>query len=354
MRAAIIAFSGRGSRLCNKIVSCLQKEKIEAEGYGIERYAKESGLIPLSEPLKKWTERQFQKADLLIFVGATGIAVRSIAPFVRDKKTDPAVLVADEYGKFVISLLSGHIGGANEWTKFLAGCLGSTPIVTTATDLNEKLAVDVFAVKNKMTIKEMGIAKKIAADFLDEKEVGFLCDFPIIGRIPPELCNCSERTQELESRRWEEGIHVTIKKNTRPFPNTLHLIPKIAVLGIGCKRHTAAKTIENVVTQVLCLLKLERESVEKVCSIDLKKDEEGLKQFCQKWNLLFTVYSKEELEQVQGEFTDSEFVKKIAGISNVCERSAVLGSENGMLIQRKKAADGVTVAVAIKDWSVKF
>lgn len=354
MRAACIAFSGNGSKICKKISEFLKQEGVETKAYAVARYAEKSQILPLCRPLKEWTKEKFRETDLLIFVGAVGIAVRSIAPFVKDKRTDPAVLVIDEKGMFVISLLSGHIGGANEWTLLLAKFLKSTPVVTTATDLNEKLAVDVFAVKNHMAIKEMILAKKIAADFLDGKRVGFLSDFPVNGNIPPELLDMTGENADKKQEAIEEGIHVTIKRGTKPFPRTLHLIPKTVVLGIGCRRGISQEKIESVVEEVLKIQEIERESIEKVCSIELKKDEEGIRQFCRKWKIAFGVFSREELEHVQGEFSQSEFVKKIAGVSNVCERSAVLGSHEGRLIQGKYAKDGVTVAVAVKDWSVKF
>lgn len=366
MKAACIAFSKNGSNICKKIHLFLQEQRMEVESYAVARYAKEKDLMPLEEPLKEWTKRQFASNDLLIFVGATGIAVRSIAPFVHDKKTDPAVLVIDEHAKFVISLLSGHIGGANEWTELLAERLKSIPVVTTATDLNQKMAVDVFAVKNGMAIKEMGMAKKIAADFLDERKVGFLSDFPVEGETPPELSlvdpkddraedGCGRRAiSEAIAEKPQDGIYVTIKKNQESFLHTLHLIPKVTALGIGCRKGTSKKQIANAVIKSLEELEIERESIAGVYSIDLKKEEEGLLQFCREWNLPFTVFSKEQLESVQGDFTESQFVKQIAGVSNVCERSAVLGSNHGNLIQKKRAEDGVTVAVAVKDWRVTF
>ncbi|MDY3767317.1 MAG: cobalt-precorrin 5A hydrolase [Lachnospiraceae bacterium] len=357
MRTACIAFSKNGSKVCKKIACFLEKRGVEVEACAIKRYAAQSDLSPLEESLRGWTERQFSLSDLVIFVGAVGIAVRSIAPFVRDKKTDPAVLVVDEKAKFVISLLSGHIGGANEYAEELAEFLQSIPVVTTATDLNQKIAVDVFAVKNEMAIKEMAMAKKIAADFLDEKKVGFLSDFPTEGEMPPELYRYSSEKAfllESEGEKPEDGIHVTIRSGTKPFCHTLHLIPRVAALGIGCRKQTEKEKIERAVEHTLSELEIERECIAGVYSIDLKKEEEGLKQFCVQWNLPFTVFSKEQLERVPGDFTESEFVRQIAGVSNVCERSAVLGSGNGVLIQKKRAEDGVTVAVAVKDWRVKF
>lgn len=122
-------------------------EKHSCEGYALEKYGKEAGIPAIAPSLPAWTERMFQEMDAILFIGACGIAVRSIAPYVKSKKTDPAVLCMDEQGKFVISLLSGHIGGANELTEEVAAVTGAVPVITTATDVNHKFAVDVFAVK---------------------------------------------------------------------------------------------------------------------------------------------------------------------------------------------------------------
>ena len=116
MKAACIAFSRNGGKICKKVTAILEKKGMETEACVTARYAQETGLDPLTQTVGEWTKYHFSTADLLVFVGATGIAVRSIAPYVCDKKTDPAVIVIDEHRKFAISLLSGHIGGANEWT----------------------------------------------------------------------------------------------------------------------------------------------------------------------------------------------------------------------------------------------
>ena len=142
MKCAVISFTRNGAVLNRMLCRELSAEGIAASGFSIEKYALGAGLQPLSEPLKEWTGRMFQEADALIFIGACGIAVRSIAPFVRDKKTDPAVVVIDEQGKYAVSLLSGHLGGANALTRKAAEILDAEPVITTATDVNQVFAVD--------------------------------------------------------------------------------------------------------------------------------------------------------------------------------------------------------------------
>lgn len=145
MKIAIASFTRNGCAWNRKLCAALKKHS--CEGYALEKYGKEAGIPAIAPSLPAWTERMFQKMDAILFIGACGIAVRSIAPYVKSKKTDPAVLCMDEQGKFVISLLSGHIGGANELTEEVAAVTGAVPVITTATDVNHKFAVDVFAVK---------------------------------------------------------------------------------------------------------------------------------------------------------------------------------------------------------------
>lgn len=158
MKIAIASFTRNGCVWNQKLCAALKKHS--CEGYALEKYGKEAGIPAIAPSLPAWTERMFQEMDAILFIGACGIAVRSIAPYVKSKKTDPAVLCMDEQGKFVISLLSGHIGGANELTEEVAAVTGAVPVITTATDVNHKFAVDVFAVKNYCEICEMELADR--------------------------------------------------------------------------------------------------------------------------------------------------------------------------------------------------
>ncbi|MDW5300462.1 MAG: hypothetical protein SA378_10035 [Sedimentibacter sp.] len=171
MNIDIYAFSGNGARLCDKIIESLKECKIEA--FVPERYVnagKHVKLIP--DNLYKSTEKSFENKDCIIFIGAAGIAVRAIAPFVTSKKTDPAVICMDERGLNVISLLSGHIGGANKLTLKIAHVVGGNPIITTGTDVNDKFAVDEWATNKNLYIVSLKEAKDIAADIIEDKKIG--------------------------------------------------------------------------------------------------------------------------------------------------------------------------------------
>ena len=238
MKIAIASFTRNGCVWNQKLCAALKKHS--CEGYALEKYGKEVGIPAIAPSLPAWTERMFQKMDAILFIGACGIAVRSIAPYVKSKKTDPAVLCMDEQGKFVISLLSGHIGGANELTEEVAAVTGAVPVITTATDVNHKFAVDVFAVKNYCEICEMELAKEAAALLVDGKTVGFCSRFPVEGTKPEELI-------PEEAAKPSMGICITTSEEDSPYERTLHLIPKVITVGIGCKKNTPAGRIEEKV-----------------------------------------------------------------------------------------------------------
>ena len=325
----------------------------------------------------EWAGSRFSDSDVIIFVGACGIAVRSIAPFIVSKKSDPAVLVADECGRFVISLLSGHLGRANEITLAAAGILNAEPVITTATDLHGLFAVDVFAAKNGCRIRDMSAAKEVSAALLAGEPVGFFSDLPWEGGLPVGLTDCSkepagrrrespgkkksadahkpsdsEKETPDRDRRIRTGICLSIREIPDPFPVTCRLIPCIAVLGMGCRKDAAYEAVKNIAGR--CLEGICPEALEKLASIDVKKNEPSLLKLAGELGLPFETWSAAELASQPGDFTASGFVKDTVNVDNVCERSAVASGRGGMLLVRKKAENGVTGAVAVRKVKLLF
>ena len=324
MTAAIIAFTKRGAALGRTLADAL-----EATLHVPARFAPEVGAEAY-DSLEGWTARAWGTADAIIFVGAAGIAVRAIAPHVKDKFTDPAVVSVDEAGRFAVPLLSGHVGGANELALKVAALTGGQAAVSTATDVNGLFAVDVWARERGMVITDRVRAKEISAALLEGKGVGFASDF---GHPCPE--GLTEAPAEL-------GVWVTCKTGAGPFSRTLRLAPRGLILGIGCRRGTPAEAIEAAAEAALS--GYEPQAVAQVATIDLKQDEPGLLAFCAAHNLPLTVYSAAELAAAEGNFTPSDFVKGVTGVDNVCERAAVCAG--GAILVPKQAKNGVTVAVA--------
>ena len=355
MNIAVICFTEHGAVLAEKLSEGFSERHMTAQAWIKKKEpqlfdCKNVQILKIS--LREWTEEQFGAVDAMIFVGATGIAVRSIAPFVKSKKTDPAVIVLDEQGRHAISLLSGHIGGANALTLLVAELTGAEPVITTATDLHGKFAVDAFAARRDLYIDSMPLAKEIAAALVEDKKVGMHSAFPVFGMVLAELVQVEGSTAE-EQNLPALGFSITYKKDA-PFPHTLHLVPRTVVLGIGCKRGTPAESIRTLIQETLKQHQIFKESICLIASIDLKKDEEGIRTCAQELGVPFVTWSVEELEQVQSEdgFTESAFVRSVAGVGNVCERSALKGAGTSRLLIRKTAHNGVTVAAAVKDYTV--
>ena len=283
--------------------------------------------------LHDWTAGAFSSADALIYVGACGIAVRAIAPFARSKAEDPCVLVVDEQGRYVIPVLSGHIGGGNELALEAAGLLNALPVITTATDLNGLFAVDVWARRQSLCIRDIPRIKLVSGRLLQGLPVRMASEFPISGQAPDGVVLS------------EEDPHVTVGVR-EPSGGALHLIAPCVTAGIGCRRGIAAEAVEESFVQALSDAGLAAESVSQAASVDLKKDEPGLLDFCRRHSLPFVTFPADELSALPGEFTSSDFVRSVTGTDSVCERAAVAAS-GGKLIFEKHAYHGVTVAFAV-------
>lgn len=327
--------------------------------------AEQSEKQGITELVGSW----FGQVEAIVFFCAAGIAVRSIAPWMTDKRRDPAVLVMDETGIFCIPVLSGHWGRANELAQEFGRLTGALPVITTATDRENKFAVDVFARKNGLVLTDWKAAKRLSAALLEGKTAGLYSRLSMEGSIPAELvcarensaefsadARASDGSQRTETAAPQKGMGVVIswkKEDKGLFDETVFLIPRVIVIGIGCKRDTPLEKIEKAVESCLREQGICEEAVCAAASIDLKKEEKGLLAFCEKKKLPFWTYSAERLREVPGVFSASGFVQSVTGVDNVCERSAVAAA-SGRLLCAKRAYDGVTVALAVRKASVKF
>jgi cobalt-precorrin 5A hydrolase len=255
---------------------------------------------------------------------------------VKSKKTDPAVLVVDETARFVVSLLSGHIGGANELAADLAADLGATPVITTATDLNGLFAVDVFAEKNGLFIESMALAKEVSAALLAGEIVGFRSDLPVRGSVPPELTALNAPL----------GVYVTADMDAAPYERTLRLIPRCYTVGLGCRRDKDSAEMERFFLAQLRANRVPLQAVKCIASVDIKRDEPCLLALAEKYHIPFLTYSAAALNALPGEFSGSDFVRGVTGVDCVSERAALLASDGGTLVCKKTAAEGMTFALA--------
>lgn len=380
MKVSIISFTLRGIELSLKIKMAFSREAEEdlclytkcshaekslterklTEKNLAEKDLVESGLSYVEQPLTEWTGEQMKARRSLLFIGACGIAVRAIAPFLTDKLNDVPVLVMDEQGRFVIPILAGHVGGANELAISLAERMGSTPVITTATDLNHCFAVDLFAKRNALHIvNKEGIAK-VSSRILAGEEVTMAVEEghfreeaqTLRGRRVSRKTNIPEGIRLVST---EAPVDVLVAPASYGHGRLLTLRPKEYVIGIGCKRGKAAEQIDQFVHRVLKESGISMEQVAAFVSIDRKKDEEGILWMSSHYGISFVICSAEELQQVEGNFHASEFVKSQVGVDNVCERAALrFSGPGGTLITGKQAEDGITVAIAKRRWSVSF
>lgn len=359
MKTAVISFSLKGMELAETIKQGLQERGMEVSLFTKCRYAENS----VKESLQQWCAERFEDSQAIVFVGASGIAVRAVAPFVTSKQTDPAVIVADEGGNFSISLLSGHLGGANELAEQIGRITGAAPVITTATDVGGKPAIDVFAKKNRCRVAELKKIKVISSAVLAGETVGYCSVFSAEGPIPAEFCEYPAETfaKPAPSPAEKKGVAVSpYLSHSNLFEETLQLIPACITLGIGCRRGISKEAVREAVNRALAEGDIDRRAVVCAASIDLKKDEEGLKAYLQEEGIPFVTYSAERLLKEEGAFSPSQFVEAVTGVDNVCERSALacagemLAGQQAELIVRKYCQNGVTVAAAMKKRSVKF
>ncbi len=308
MSTVIAAFTNRGIALALRL-----SEFLGGRVFVPKRFSRE-GVSVIGGSLTEWAGRYFHEAGALIFVGACGIAVRAVAPHVESKLSDPAVIVIDEAGKFVVPVLSGHVGGANDLARRIAGFLEAHAVITTATDVNNLPAVDEWAVRNDCAVENPEAVKTLSGALLEGERV---------------------------------GVAVTCDEAVSPFPVTLWLRPRVLVLGAGCNRGVDPEEFESCAVDFLKGAGVSVLSLKALASIDLKKDEPAMKIFAQRHGIAFRTFGAGELQAVRGHFTSSERVRKFTGTDNVCERACVLAAGEGAVLLRNKCVyERITFALS--------
>jgi cobalt-precorrin 5A hydrolase len=287
-----------------------------------------------------------------IFIMSTGIVIRIIAPLIRHKTKDPAIVVLDEKELHVVSLLSGHIGGANELTLQVAEITGADPVITTATDINKLPAIDQIAVEKGLRIENPKAIKTVSMTLLSGKKImlhdpykyfrGTLSAAHIMEvDYRPDSDIIAEKRVNLKTA----GVFINYIASGMPA-HFLKLRPVILSVGIGCNRNTSRQEIKDFLRKILARFDLSPLSLINLASIDLKADEKGLLELALDLDLPINFYSKTELAQVKAIENPSLMVKKHIGVTSVCEASAILAAGNGSLIVPKQIKGNTTIAIA--------
>ena len=287
--------------------------------------------------------------DAIIFVGATGIAVRAIAPFITGKAVDPAVLVIDEAGRYVISLLSGHLGGANALARTAASLIGAEPIITTATDAESAFAVDTFAKENGFLLTDLRKAKEVSAKVLRSEKLRIYSDIPMERLVQRP----ARHEAELVPAQDIACADIVISYRTKLLNQAtgLRLIAKRVHVGLGARKGVTQAEVAAAVATCLEDAGIDPRAVVDLVSIDLKKQESGILAYSYESGVPFVTYTAEELRTVEGAFAGSSFVQSVTGVANVCERAVAFAagrSGHAEVLVHKTIHGNVTTAVAVE------
>lgn len=333
MKVAIVSVSDKGKKLAVTI-----KEKMDNDSTIIKADV-------FHKNVKKYLKIAFYEYDAIIAVMACGILIRSIAPYIESKTSDPAVLNIDDNGNFVISTLSGHLGGANSLTNKIAALIGATPVITTSSDINNRLGIDVLARDLYMSIdrpKEILFFNKAIIEgheitLTSKSKKEYLIEYLKNNTLEIDVCfNYSEDLDEDEIRVSLDNHELTLKERKM-------------VVGIGCRRGKECEKIYEGLKKSFSDLNIDKSRVNQFASAEIKKDEKGILELSEKLNVPVNFVELEKLKLFDSnDVQKSEFVKSKFGIYGVCEPSAlIMAGFDSKLIYKKTSFDGVTIAVAI-------
>jgi cobalt-precorrin 5A hydrolase len=347
-KIAIVAITKHGIVIARKIRDNLRY----AEIYAPIKY-NDSG------PDINWFDKQttemvinlFKRYDALICIFSLGAVIRIIAPVLVDKKTDPAVLVIDDKANFVISTLSGHLGGANALTRSIASYLNSKPVITTAADVNETIPVDLVGRDFGWKIENYENVTKVSAFMVNEEKVGLYqnageknwwhsISFPQNVTVTKELC-------ELKEPAFKGALIISDKIIDDPVILEKSVIyrPKSLVVGIGLHRDTTKDIIEKGILNVLKDKGLSLKSIRNISSINKEGKIKGLQEFSEKYAIPVEMYDKGKLGQVVVP-NPSETVQKFEGTPSVSEASSIISSKGELIVPKQKFPPNLTVAVS--------
>lgn len=343
MRTAIISLTKRGFDQAKFIAKVFD--------YRVDIYAKRLTktdypleVFPIEGNFTAKVHRIFSQYDNIIFICATGIAVRAIADVVDDKRKDPAIVVVDEQGKFAISLLSGHLGGANQLCTKIAQALEAIPVITTASDGQGFEGIDVLSKKLGLYIDNFSQLATISSLLINDEKVAFIGDDEVLLKTIREHIPKQNAVFEKDIPKDAKGVVFVTDKTAETKLPSIFLRPQNTILGIGSKRGVSYEILEQGLYNILEEQSLSPNSIRCIASIDIKKDEKALAFLAEKLKVPFKTYTAEELAVVEDLFPISKFVKKTVGVGSVARTAAYLASYRGKEISYN-VFNGITLAI---------
>ena len=347
-KIAILSITNNGRELALKIKESMKNVDV----FFIKKDTdyKNDEVIVVNQGLKEFIPQVFDKYDYLVFIMATGIVVRTIAPLIISKFSDPAILVMDEKGNNIISLLSGHMGGANEMTLYMSDLINSHPVITTATDVNKKSSLDMIAKKLNGHIDDFrDNVLKINSMLVNNEEVHLYID----GNYKINHQGFTLYDEKTDLDKVRNLVVVTNKKDINKMLNKnienlnekiIKVTPKDIVIGVGCKKNTDSKHMKNSLIKFLAEYNIDINAVKEIGSIEIKKDEKAIIDLAKFLDVKFKTFSVEEISKVDYLYEKSDWVKKNVGVYSVSDPVAHLLSEGRVIINKQKY-DGITFSI---------
>jgi cobalt-precorrin 5A hydrolase len=306
------------------------------------------GITWYSEPTTEKIVELFKNNNALICIFSLGAVIRLISPYLKDKKTDPAVIVIDDKTNFVISVLSGHIGGANELTEEIAEKLGALPVITTAADVNKTIAVDLVGREFNWKIDDDSTVTKISAHMVNEESIGL---FQETGeknwykKLPKNVI-IYENMEDLKKSNSKAHLIISDKLiDDEIDKKSVIYRPPSLVIGIGLHWDTSKDTIREGVEFCLEKFKLSSKSIAKLVSIKKPEDVQGLIDLGKEMGIPVEYVNREDLAEISAP-NPSETVKAFEGTASVSEAAAIKVSEGQLIVEKQKFPPNLTIAIA--------
>ena len=351
---AILAITKHGIEIARKIKNKIPAAEIYVP---IKHSDSKSDIHWFTDQTGNIVSRLFKSHDALICIFSLGAVIRLIAPLVVNKKSDPAVLVIDDKANFVISALSGHLGGANSLARLVASFFPkSMAVITTAADVNETVAVDLLGKQFSWEIENYENVTKVSALMVNEEKIGLYQDtgeknWWHMQSLPQNVVQVTN-IEDLKSPYFRGALIISDKIITDPVVLDKSVIyrPKSLVLGIGLHWNTSKDTIEEAIQSLMTSHGLSLKCIRNISSINREGKVRGLQEFSEKYHIPVEVYDKNTLAKVEVP-NPSGTVQKFEGTPSVSEASSIVSSKGSLIVPKQKFPPDLTVAISRIDFN---